>query len=343
MKFKNYLMSFHGMDIGLVYNLPKNVRVFMYCFPGKPVDAADWNEALTWYVATMDEEKYDKEGKFMKRLTLTLDSDKKNSKCAQYCVFSGNLANDDLNRIPDLFLEDEESDFKTGLYKLPIKFQRIFLKDKYSSIDDKFYKPGDKVDIDIKTLHQKIKPFTKKNKDLPYDGFLAYFVNPGSFEYKFKDLDFVVVPKSKSYYSYIDLCRKTNKPILGINIKKSRLDKLNSKDPITLKKTSFRIPERKSKTKSIEKYLYDVSTPNTNIESEKERVLKLQKKNKGLYLSDVIRYLCNKNPDTFITIIVSSCRVFEDGIPKNVINNQKKTATVSTSEYIKKYAKRDIK
>ena len=46
----------------------------------------------------------------------------------------------------------------------------------------------------------------------------------------------MVVPKSKSYYSYIDLCRKTNKPILGINIKKSRLDKLNLKDPITLKK-----------------------------------------------------------------------------------------------------------
>ncbi|VVU94465.1 hypothetical protein CPAV1605_187 [seawater metagenome] len=336
-------MSFHGMDVGLVYNLPKNVRVFMYCFAGKPVDAADWNEALTWYVATMDESKYDKHGKFMKRLTLTLDSDKKNSKCAQYCVFSGNLAKYDLNRIPDLFLEDEDTSFKTGLFNLPAKFDRLFLKDKYSSVDDKFYKPGDKGSINIETLHKKIKPFTKKNKDLPYDGFLAYFVNPGSFKYKFKDLDFVVIPKSRNYNSYIDLCRKTNKPILDINIKKERKDKMDKKEPIKLKESSFRVPLRNSKDTPIEKYQYDVSIPNTHIPKEKEKVLKLETKNKGLYLSDVIRYLCNKNPDTFITLIVSSCRVFEDGIPKNVMNNQKKTATVSTNEYLKKYSKEDVK
>ena len=54
MKYTNYLMSFHGMDIGLIYNLPKNVRVYMYCL-GKQVDAADWNEAITWYTATMNE------------------------------------------------------------------------------------------------------------------------------------------------------------------------------------------------------------------------------------------------------------------------------------------------
>ena len=164
MKYTNYLMSFHGMDIGLIYNLPKNVRVYMYCFAGKQVDAADWNEAITWYTATMNEEKYDKEGKFMKKLTLTLDSNNPKSKCAQYCVFSGNLVNFDLNRIPDLYLEDEKYSFKSGLYNLPARFERIFLKDKYSSIDDKFYKPGDKASISVNQLHKKLKPFIKKKK-----------------------------------------------------------------------------------------------------------------------------------------------------------------------------------
>ena len=52
----------------------------------------------------------------MKKLTLTLDSNNPKSKCAQYCVFSGNLVNFDLNRIPDLYLEDEKYSFKSGLY-----------------------------------------------------------------------------------------------------------------------------------------------------------------------------------------------------------------------------------
>ena len=50
-----------------------------------------------------------------------------------------------------------------------------------------------------------------QNKSKSSDkGFLSYFINPGSARFKYKDLDFVVVPKSKYYNSYIDLCRKTN-------------------------------------------------------------------------------------------------------------------------------------
>lgn len=322
MKHKNYLMAFHGLDIGLVYNLPKNVRVFMYCFSGKEVDAADWNEAATWYTATLDEKKYDKEGKFMEKLTLTLDSSKPNSKCAQYCVFSGNLSKHDMNRIPDLFLEDEQYNFKTGLYNLPARFQRIFLKDKYSSVDNKYYKPGDKSKIDVKTFNTKIKPFIKKNKDLPDDGFLTYFVNPGSLNQKINKLDFVVVPDPKYFNSYIDLERKTKK-----------LRKLTD---------SFRIPRRKSDKHFLENYQWDISIPNTSDNKDIKKINRIKKSTPGVYLSDVIRYLCLKNPDKFITIIVSSCRSFHYNIPKNVIKNQQKTSTVSTSEYIKKYAKIDI-
>lgn len=322
MKHKNYLMSFHGLDIGLVYNLPKNVRVFMYCFSGKEVDAADWNEAVTWYTATLDEKKYDKKGKFMEKLTLTLDSNNPKSKCSQYCVFSGNLSKYDMNRIPDLYLEDEDYNFKTGLYQMPARFQRIFLKDKYSSIDNKHYKPGDKSKIDVKTFNSKIKPFIKKKKNLPDEGFLTYFVNPGSLSQKIHKLDFVVVPIPKYFNSYIDLTRKTQK-----------LKKLTD---------SFRIPKRRSDKHFLENYKWDISLPNTNDNLEIKKVKRLKKTLKGVYLSDVIRYLCNKNPDKFITIIVSSCRKFHYELPKNVIKNQKKTSMISTNEYVKKYAEIDI-
>jgi len=341
MKYKNYLMSFHGLDVGLIYNLPKNVRIFMYCFAGKEVDAADWNESATWYMATMDESKYDKYGKFMEDLTLTLNSSNPKSKCAQFCVFSGNLSEYDMNRIPDLYLEDEGEDFKTGLYDLPARFERIFLKDKYSSVDQKFYKPGEKATINLEKLNKRIKPFIKKGKNLPNDGFISYFINPGSFKFNYKELDFVVVPKSRYYNSYIDLCRKTNKPIYDINIKKQALISLKNKDPIELKPTSFRIPQRKNN--NLDKHQWDISTPNTNNSKEIKKIRKIQNSTKGLYLSDVIRYLCNKNPNKHITLIVSSCRSFHDKIPKNVIKNQLKTATISTSEYVKKYSKIDIK
>lgn len=316
-------MSFHGLDIGLIYNLPKNVRVFMYCFSGKEVDAADWNEAATWYTASLDEKKYDKEGKFMEKLTLTLDSNNPKSKCAQYCVFSGNLSKYDMNRVPDLYLEDEKYDFKTGLYNLPARFQRIFLKDKYSSVDNKYYKPGDKSKIDVKIFNTKIKPFIKKNKDLPEEGFLTYFLNPGSLNLKINKLDFVVVPDPKYFNSYIDLQRKTE-----------NLKEISS---------SFRIPKRKSDKHLLENYQWDISIPNTNDNLEIKKINRIKKSLKGVYLSDVIRYLCLKNPDKFITIIVSSCRKFHFQIPKNVIKNQKKTSTISTSEYIRKYSKIDIK
>ena len=328
MKYKNYLLSFHGLDVGLVYNLPKNVRIYMYCYSGKEVDAVDWNEAATWYTASLDSKKYDKEGKFMQKLTLTLDSANPKSKCSQYCVFSGNLSKYDMNRIPDLYLEDEQFNFKTGVYDLPVRFQRIFLKDKFSSLDNKFYKPGDKANIDVEIFNKKIKPFTRKKKDLPDEGFLTYFINPGALNKKINKLDFVVVPNPKYFYSYIDLARKTNKLF-------------SNKDPIKLKNTSFRIPKKKSDKHYLENYLWDVSTPNTNEKKEAKKIKKIQQHTKGLYLSDVIRYLCNKNPDKFITIIVSSCRKFHDELPSNVIKNQKKTAMISTDTYLKKYAKID--
>ena len=226
MKHENYLLSFHGLDIGLVYNLPKNVKIFLYCYPGKPVDATNCNEASTWYMATRST--YDKKGKYMKDLKLTIGD----KKYEQYCVFSGNLGKNDQNRVPDLYFEDEQKDFRTGLFNLPARFQRVFIKEKYSAIDKKLYKPGQKADIDIELLHKKLKPFTKKFVELPNEGFLTYFVNPGRlYNKKFKDIDFVVLPKPNTYFSYIDLCKKTNKQFEKTKGIPNNIIKVNAKLP----------------------------------------------------------------------------------------------------------------
>ena len=98
-------------------------------------------------------------------------------KYEHFCVFSGDHRKQNLNRIPDLYLENETNDFRSGLFNLPAKFQRIFIKEKYSSVDKKLYKPGDRKDIDIDILHNKLKPFTKKNSSIPDEGFISYFIN----------------------------------------------------------------------------------------------------------------------------------------------------------------------
>jgi len=320
MESKHYLCSFHGMDVGLIYNLPKNVKIFLYCYPGKPVDATDCNEASTWYMATRSD--YDKKGKFMKDLKLTIGP-KKYKNYKQYCVFSGDMGKYDLNRIPDLYFEDEDKDFRTGLFNLPAKFQRIFIKEKYSSIDKKLYKPGDKSDIDSNLLHNKLKPYTKKYKDLPESGFLSYFVEPGTlYGKKFKDIDFVVIPKSKSYFSYLELCKKTNKKIEKT---KGIPNNLIKGDPIKIKNKEFRIGK---------KYKHDISVPNSKDSKEIKIINKIVKENKGLYLSDMVRFLCNKHKNTHITIVISACRVFHDDLPKNVMKRQMKTASISVDKYL---------
>lgn len=199
----HYLLSFHGMDVGLVYNLPKNVRIFMYCYPGKSMDASDCNEALTWFVATQN--KYDNKGAYMEKLKLTINS----KKYEQYCVFDGAKRKHNINRVPDLFFEDECHDFRTGCFHLPARFKRVFVR------DNEQYKPGQQIDIDNRKFHKALEPFTLKNAVLPKKGFIKYFLEPSSIgNKKFKSIDFVVVPKPRTYHSYTELCKKTRKYVL---------------------------------------------------------------------------------------------------------------------------------
>tara|TARA_B100000424_G_scaffold270806_1_gene271202 strand:+ start:1966 stop:2937 length:972 start_codon:yes stop_codon:yes gene_type:complete len=320
MKHEHYLMSFHGLDVGLVYNLPKNVKVFLYCYPGKPIDATNCNEASTWYMATRSN--YDNKGEYMKDLKLTIGD----KKYEQFCVFSGNHGKHDLNRVPDLYLEDEQKDFRSGLFNLPVRFQRVFTKEKYSSIDKKLYKPGDKADIDVELLHKKLRPFTKKYTDLPEEGFLSYFVSPNSlYNKKFKDIDFIVVPKVKTYNSYIDLCKKANKKFektYGIPQKEI----IKDKQPVKIKNKEIRYGN---------KYNYDISTPNSKDPKDIKKINEIVKNVPGLYLSDVIRILCNKHPESHITLTVSACRSFHSKLPISVQINQKKTSRMNVDEFFK--------
>ena len=322
MKHIHYLMSFHGMDIGLVYNLPRNVRIYLYCYPGKQVDATDCNEAFTWYIGTNNN--YDDKGKYMKDLKLTIGK----SKYQQYCVFSGNLVDENMNRIPDLLFEDEYSDFRTGLFELPVKFNRVFIKDKYSSVDKKLYKPGDIQELDVNKFHNKLKPYIKKNKQIIDDGFISYFITPSTLNINYKKLDFIIVPQVETYNSHIDLCYKTGAPI-----QKKGIPKIQNKR-IELEKKKIR--KKKNNIK------YDTSTVNTQNKQDIRKILKIKKNYDGLFLSDIVRFLCNKNPSKHITLIISACRSFHNNTPKRVKINQSKTAFVNVDEYLKKYVKKDL-
>lgn len=301
---ETYLVSFHGMDIGKIYNLPRNVRVYMYCYPDKAITANFENEARTWEIATS--QNIDREGKFMTKLKIYDDDlDKK----VPYCVFSGNLKENDLNRVPDLYFEDEEGDFKTGLYHLPCKFKRVFIKNHFSSVDKKSYNPGDIEELNSSILNKKLKELANSKGEAT--GFLKYFLEPSSLNRKkYSDLSFVVVPDSTTYESYSDLLKKTPRS--------------------QIKNTKLRKPDE----------TYDISVPNTQVPSEIKTVMRIQKEIKGFYLSDLIRYLCNKHPTAYITIVISACRCFYT-LPKTVRTNQMKTTQVSALEYYKKYSKLD--
>ena len=191
------------------------------------------------------------------------------------------------------------------MYHLPCKFKRVFIKNHYSSVDKKYYNPGDIEELNPKILHSKLKNVTEDAS-----GFLKYFLAPKTLNsQKYRDLNFVVIPDSNTYESYLDLEHK----ISGIKLKKSTRTPTND---------------------------YDKSVPNTQIIKDYKKVLKIQKEIKGIYLSEIVRYLCNKHGDSYITIIISACRCFYDDIPKDVKLNQKKTTRLDALSYYKNYSKK---
>jgi hypothetical protein len=311
---KEFLLSFHGTDEGLVYNLPKNVRVLLYCQHGKELSACDVNESRTWYVATTPYR--DPEGKYLKALRVY--DDEKPGRSKQYCVFSGNLYEENLNRIPDILLDDEQNDFRTGLFEMPARFQRVFLRDHYSKTDQKTYRPGQITDIDTKLFHESVKPYTKPNAELPKKGFMTYFIRPGDLSRRpYGSLDFVIVPKPEHYRSHSELKALTN----GLESSTSPF-RVDTDAPVQ----------------------FDTSVVN----SDKPKDIRIVKdiikteKGKGIYLSAVVRYLCKEHPNAFITIVATVCRNYHPALTKTLRANQGKTAEITVSKYVSQYAKKDV-
>lgn len=201
----HYLLSSHGTDLGMVMVLPKNVRVYMYCYSGVPVSAEDKNEVRTWYMATKP--RYDDHGKYMKELRLNHINGKQ---CDQYCVFSGNLGDQDMNRIPDLLLEEERDVFHTGLYRLPVRYNRTFLRD-HDTLDRKRYRAGQVAKISVARFHQKLRPFLDTDS-LPDRGFLPYFISPSTIKHKpYSSLAFVVSPNPAFHRSFSSMYDETRR------------------------------------------------------------------------------------------------------------------------------------
>lgn len=297
---RHYMLSSHGVDVGMVYNLPKHVRVIMHCKPGKEVSAEDFNEARTWYVASKTY--HDKKGAYLKDLRIV---DEGSKRARQFCVFSGDHVKEDLNRLPDLMLEDEDVDFRTGVYQLPVRFTRVFLRDREEG--GKFYRAGDKEDLDPKTFNTLLEPYTRKGAKLKKGSLFSYLLEPGGLaNKKYKDLQFVVVPTSRYHHSYAEMKRQGR---------------------IVLQDKKYRV--------GVNVKLHDTSAYNTKIKSEQTKLKRIKKD--GVMLSDVIRFLCNKHKGEPITLVVSACRSFDPKLPQHVRQNQCATARCSINCFLKKY------
>jgi hypothetical protein len=190
-----------------------------------------------------------------------------------------------------------------------VSFKRVFLRDAYSNIDKCRYQPGDIEDVNQEIFHSSL-----KQEDESPSGFIQYFLEPNSLNNKkYKNLTFVVIPDIDNFNSYNGL-----------------KDLFREKKPKPVQKHRIRDPA-----------IDDRSVPNTHSIKEAKKVIQLKKLQGGIYLSDIVRFLCRKHPKAYITIIVSACRSFHDEIPLNVKRNQKKTARVSALKYYREFSSKD--
>ena len=332
--YKEFLLSFHGTDCGLIYNLPKNVRVLLYCKHGEELSACDVNETRTYYVATT---KYrDPKGHFLKMLKVMDDTPHQQ----QFCVFSGNLWKENLNRMPDILLDEERNDFRTGLFTMPVRFNRIFLRDHYSKTDKKTYHPGEVTPIEPEIFHQQLKPFTHKKTKLPRRGFLTYFIRPFQLDKKsYASLDFVIVPENQHFSSHSELKELTK--CSKICTSEFRVQQ----NPVMNRDSSVTNPVM-NRDSSVTNPVINFDSSVINSDKLKDirdvKAIIKYEKGKGIFLSTVVRHLCQKHPNTFITIVATVCRVYHPDLDASIRKNQDKTASVSIDEYIKKYANVDV-
>lgn len=289
-----YFISSHGIDIGKIFNLPRDVRVLMICETGTYCSAGNTEEAKFWSACL----KEDTNDEYMKELD-------------KYCIYSGNTTT--YNRIPDLILSYEPSSFFSGVFKTPFDLNVIITKSRCSEGERKGFSVKEFGEITkLDSLHvidllQKVKQKGEiKFNNLADTEFIEYFLRPAKQKNKkIDELLFLLLPNVKTFYSLYNVSE-----IIG-NTKIC-----TSVEPFDKYVDTYRIDKIKLDDFTIEPGTVVNDIPRIVSEEEKESINKEIDKNNDLYkgnniyLSDVIRYLCNIESNKLVTVVVSACRGF---------------------------------
>lgn len=350
LEFKDYLFSSHGTDLGYSYVLPKNVRVVLPC-TRTCVSADDYVDSKLWS-SFMD--KTDLELNYLN--DILIDALGVGHK---YCVFSGNLSIEKNNIIPDIYLTKESFNFRSGLFKTPLNFKRVFLKDYFSRTDRKQYLSGDIENINMDEFKRQL---IEHDGSIPPRGFLRYFLTPGKInETEYKYLDFVLI-NDKDKFKSVDYFHRSIYPDRDFSLLKheKKIDETdlfripNKSDIFDIKMSKDSLEE--GKVVSYDEHYLRKNQVHTLSEPQTAAVLDRMESyiiynTEGFFISDIIRHLCNleENKNKFITITFSVCRSsdfspiedFTDWVRASVKKGTY-TSKINLEKYRSEYLKEDI-
>lgn len=304
MNKNTYFLSSHGIDIGMIYSLPKDVRVIMHCTSGEVVSACNLYEAALWH-ASLDNHSNDE---YLK----VLDN-------YQYCVYSGNLPEEQMNRIPDLILSQETQNFVTGLYESGVNYNVVITAPRCSEgVKGNIKEFGEITKLDKNYLKKNFKIIMDKGgkiDSLPQgdQDFVNYFLRPvNQKNTSIEKLKFLILPeqpKFKSFYSLVSIMgRKNSIESCSMGKKIPEIQDEYRKKPmnVALKNGGQIIVNPDEKKIDLPSWLKNeniIKKIRENVETNEKSYL-----SNNIYLSDLIRFLCNINKGKFITIVLSACR-----------------------------------
>jgi hypothetical protein len=145
--FSDILISAHGKQDDTVFELPKNVRVVLMCQP-ETVSCAIRNDLIQFLISSYP---FGSNLSIINYLSNLFDHQTTNS---QFCIYSGNIPNHKI--IPNIVFVGENKKFRSGIFNLPIKFQRIFIEDYVSKTENTRFSPGDIINIDMKGFGERV-------------------------------------------------------------------------------------------------------------------------------------------------------------------------------------------
>ena len=201
--------------------------------------------------------------------------------------------------VPDLIFEDEDEDFRTGLYNLPARFQRTFLNDTLEN--NILYQTGETEDVNVQQLHRRIEKYVLD--DAPEitrrDELLSTLISPKSIKsVRYNRLGYALTPKPETYYS--------------------------------LRRIRWLMIEPESTTiKEANRGPYDPVPNNQKVIDELKQKRFDEFSNKPLRLSHIIKYLHDLNNQQPFDIVLSACRT---ATKRKILDKVKPTAKISIDE-----------